>query len=315
MGRYIVQRLTSVVPTLLLLMLAVVLMIRMMPANVVDVILEGQRATPQERHQLEDRLGIDKSLPQQYVEYVGGIFKGSLGTSLIRGRPVRTMITERVNITLELAAYALVFGWAIGAGCGILSAIFRDGPVDYVLRSVAIVGLTVPTFAVATLAVLLPAIYFKWSPPLTYVPWARDHLGHLKQFILPGIVLGFASAGAIMRVTRTQMLEVLRQDFVRTARAKGLRDRRVVYRHVLRNAMIPVVAIFGLQVAALISGSVIIENIFSLPGIGSLMLNAINQRDYTVVQGVTFMVGALVMLINLLVDLSYVLIDPRVKFT
>jgi peptide/nickel transport system permease protein len=238
---------------------------------------------------------------------------GDLGTSLLKNRPVRDMIGERINVTLELATFALVVSISVGTTIGILSALYRDSVVDYVLRCFGLLGLIVPTFALATAAVLLPALYFNWSPPISYVRFENDPVGHLTQYILPGVVLGAASGGVIMRVSRTQMLEVLRQDYVRTARVKGLRERTVVLRHVLKNAMIPVISVFGLQVATLMSGAVIIENVFALPGMGRLLVDAVNQRDYPVVQGVTLVVGAFVMTVNLFVDLSYVLLDPRIR--
>ncbi|MBI2760439.1 MAG: ABC transporter permease [Chloroflexi bacterium] len=313
MTGYVIRRLLGMAPTLLLLVLAVVIMMRIMPADIVDVLLSEQAADDNARQELRARLGLDKSLPRTYVEYLGGLTTGDLGTSLLKSRPVRDMIGERINVTLELAVFALAVSLTIGITIGVISAIARDTPVDYVLRSIGLLGLVVPTFALATAAILLPALYFNWSPPISYVTFDSDPIGHLTQFILPGVVLGAAAGGVIMRVTRTQMLEVLRQDYVRTARMKGLRERRVIIRHVLKNAMIPVVSVFGLQVAALMSGAVIIENVFALPGLGRLLVDAVNQRDYPVVQGVTLVVGTFVMAVNLVVDLSYVLFDPRIR--
>jgi peptide/nickel transport system permease protein len=312
---YVIRRLLGMVPTLLLLVLAVVIMMRIMPADIVDVLLSEQAADDNARQVLRERLGLDRSLPQTYVEYLSGLTTGDLGTSLLKNRPVRDMIAERVNVTLELAVFALAVSLTVGITIGVISAIARDTPVDYVLRSIGLLGLVVPTFALATAAILLPALYFNWSPPISYVKFDSDPIGHLTQYILPGVVLGAAAGGVIMRVTRTQMLEVLRQDYVRTARMKGLRERKVIVRHVLKNAMIPVVSVFGLQVAALMSGTVIIENVFALPGLGRLLVDAVNQRDYPVVQGVTLVVGTFVMAVNLVVDLSYVLFDPRIRLS
>jgi peptide/nickel transport system permease protein len=311
--QYIVRRLLGIVPTLLLLVLAVVVMMRMMPADIIDVLLSEQAADPTLRGRLEHHLGLDKSVPEQYVAYLAGLPRGDLGTSLLTGRPVRDMIGERLNVTVELAFFALLVGGSAGAAVGVLSAIYQDSALDYLLRSLAIVGLTVPNFALATAVVLLPAIYFHWSPPLVYVPLDKDIAGHFQQFLLPSLVLGTALTGATMRITRTQVLEVLRQDYVRTARMKGLGEQTVIVRHVLRNAMLPVLSVFGLQVAALVSGTVILENIFALPGLGRLLLAAVTQRDYPVVQGITLVVGIGVMCTNLVVDLSYGLFDPRVK--
>ncbi|MGH2588763.1 MAG: ABC transporter permease, partial [Dehalococcoidia bacterium] len=287
MTGYIVRRLLGIIPTLLLLTLVVVVMMRMMPADIVDVLLQEQAADENTRAELRARLGLDKPLPVRYVEYVGGLTQGDLGTSLLRNRPVSSMIVERINVTVELALVALVVAFTIGTTIGVISAVASDTPLDYLLRAVGLLGLIFPTFALATAAILLPAIYFNWSPPVSYVTFKQDPVGHVTQYILPGLVLGAVGAAVIMRVSRTQMLEVLRQDYVRTARMKGLRERTVILRHVIKNAMIPVISVFGIQVAALMSGTVIIENVFALPGLGRLLVDAVNQRDYPVVQGVT----------------------------
>jgi peptide/nickel transport system permease protein len=313
MTQYIVRRLLGIIPTLLLLVAAVVTMMRFMPADIVDVLLAEQAADQNTRHELRARLGLTEPLPVRYVEYVAGLFRGDLGTSLIKNRPVSELIFERINVTIELGIFALTFGWTAGLTIGIVSALTRDTVVDYALRALAIAGLTIPTFALATLVVLLPALYWQWSPPINYVALDKDPVGHFTQFILPAVVVGTVTAGGIMRLTRTQMLEVLSQDYVRTARVKGLRERTVIFRHVLKNAMIPVISVFGLQVATLMSGSVIIENVFALPGMGRLLIDAVNQRDYPLVQGITLMIGTFVMFVNLVVDLSYVWFDPRVK--
>src|SRR5262245_16193606 len=223
MTQYIVRRLLGVVPTLLLLVLAVVIMLRAMPAGIIDVLLHEQATDPKARGVLEHRLGLDKSIAEQYVRYLAGFPRGDLGTSLLTGRSVRDMITERLSVTTELAFFALILGGSAGVLIGVLSAIYQDTALDYVLRSVAIIGLTIPAFALATAVVLLPAIYFQWAPPLVYTPIDQDVVAHFKQFILPSLVLATALTGATMRITRTQMLEVMRQDYVRTARMKGLR--------------------------------------------------------------------------------------------
>ena len=313
MIRYVARRLLGVVPTLLLLVLLTVVLTRLMPGDVIDQLLLERAADDNARQQLESLLGLDKSLPVQYVDYIKDAMRGDLGESLIEHRPVLRMIGERVNISIELASFSLIVAWSFGATVGTLSAMYQNRPLDYLLRAVAVLGLTVPTFALGVAVVLLPAIWWRWSPPLSYVSFTENPVAHLKQFILPALVLGFATAGSIMRLTRTTMLEVLRQDYVRTAHAKGLRGIVVVTRHAVRNALVPVLSVFGLQVASLLSGAVIIESIFALPGMGRLMLGAVEGRDYPVIQGVTLMVGVFVMLVNLLVDLSYPFIDPRIK--
>lgn len=313
MTRYIAQRLLGMIPTLLLLVMAVVLFARFADTDVIDVLLAEQATDKTTRKDLEARLGIDKSLPETYIDYVSGLPRGDLGTSLLNGREVRELIFDRINITLELAFFAIIIGWAIGALVGVISAIAQDGPLDYILRGFAILGLTIPTFAVGTAVVLLPAIYWQWSPPLVYHRFTEDPIAHLSQFIAPSLVLAFALMGPTMRLMRTQMLEVLRQDYIRTARVKGLKERRVITGHALKNAMIPVISLFGLQIATAMSGSVIMETIFGLPGLGRLLIENVNSKDWPVVQGVTLVVGIWVMLVNLLIDLSYGLFDPRVK--
>lgn len=313
MAAYVVRRLVGMVLTLLLLTLAVVAFARMVDTDVIDVLLGDRAADDQTREDLEARLGINKSVPEEYLSYVGGAVRGDLGNSLLSGRPVRSMIADRVWVTLRLAIAALIIGATTGVTIGVISALKQDGPVDYVLRSFAIVGLTVPNFALATAAIILPTIYFNWTPPLIYTPFSQDPWGHTQQFILPAVILGFGLMGTQMRIMRTVMLEVLRQDYIRTARVKGLRGSTVVLRHALRNAMIPVISLLGLQVAVIFSGSVVLEQIFGLPGMGTMLLQAVQQKDWPVVQGITLVIGVWVVLVNLAVDISYALLDPRLK--
>lgn len=301
------------IPTLALLILAVVLFGRMAPTNVIDIILADQATNKTTREDLEERLGLNRSLPEEYTAYVGNVFKGDLGNSLLNDRPVRDLISDRINVTLELGIFSLALGWTIGVSIGVISAVKQNTIIDYLLRSVAIVGLTIPNFALATAVVILPAIYWQWSPPLSYTPFSTNAWDHLSQFILPSVVLAIALMGTIMRVTRTQMLEVLRQDYIRTARVKGLKEHSVIIRHAIRNALIPVISVFGLQIAIIVSGSVVIEQIFGLPGMGTLLIQSVNQKDWPIVQGVTLVVGITIVMVNLLVDLSYGFIDPRIK--
>jgi peptide/nickel transport system permease protein len=310
---YVMRRLLATVPTLLLLVFAVVMFARLTPTSVIDVILQEQSKNQVTRHQLEARLGLDKSLPNEYVDYIGGAVKGDFGKSLLNGRSVRTLVFDRLPITLELATYALIMGWGLGCTIGIISAIRRGGALDYILRMFAILGLTVPNFALGTAVVILPSVYFHWAPPLIYKPFSSNPVGHIEQFALAAAVLAVSLSGGIMRIVRTQMLEVLRQDYMRTGRAKGLATVPLIWRHALRNAMIPVVSVFGLQLAIIFGGSVIIEQIFALPGIGTLLLNAVGEKDWPIVQGVTLLVGAWIIAVNLLVDLSYAFLDPRIK--
>jgi len=310
---YIVRRLLAFVPTLLLLVLAVVIFGRLTPTSAVDIILGEDKASQTSRAQLEARLGLDQPLPITYLNYTGGLLKGDLGKSLYNARPVTRLINERIEVTLVMTAGGLLIGWSVGTLLGILAAVNQNGVLDWGLRGIAVVGLTIPNFALGTAVVLLPAIYFHHPPPVTFISFSKDPIGHLSQFILPCAVLGVGVIGAVTRIVRTQMLEVLRQDYIRTARAKGISAPSVVVRHAVRNGMIPVVVVLGLQIAGVISGSVLIESIFGLPGIGTLAVSAINTKDWPIVQGITVVVGLWTMLVNLLVDISYGFIDPRIK--
>ena len=250
-----------------------------------------------------------------YGRWLGDIFlHGTLGNSLLGDWRVEEKILARLPATVELGVMAIVIGLLIGLPAGIYSAMRRNTAADYVGRSVAIIGLATPNFWLATLILTFPAIWWAWSPPLTIVPFRDDPLGSIGVFIVPSLILGTYLAAATMRMTRTMMLEVLRQDYVRTAWSKGLQERVVIVRHAIKNALIPVVTLIGLQMPILIGGSVIMESIFSIPGLGRLMLDALNDRDYPVVSGVNLTFAASVMAINLVVDLIYAVLDPRVGY-
>ena len=314
MLRYLVARLLAIIPTVLVLLFLVVVLVRLLPGNAVDVILQEQvRARDTGREELERRFGLDKPLPLQYVDYSLGVLRGDLGESVWSREPVTDIIRRRIGVTLELGLLGLALGAALGILLGVLSAVLQNSVPDYVLRSLSILGLSVPNFALATMVIVLPTIWWGWSPSIFYVPLSEGWWAHISQFFTPAVLLAIGLSAGLMRITRTQMLEVLRQDYVRTARAKGLGGRRVVVGHALRNALIPVVTVLGLQVAFLLSGSVLLEQIFGLPGMGRTLIGAVSTRDYPVVQGITVVSGLFVILINLLVDLSYGVLDPRVR--
>lgn len=314
MARYIVRRLLGMLPTFLVLIFLVVAMIRFIPGNIVDLMLEGQSgAHSVNRTLLEHRLGIDKPLAVQYVQYTGGVFRGDLGHSLWDRRSVTGMLANRLPPTLEMVGLAVVISLIISIPIGAFSAIRQDSALDYLLRSVSILGLSLPGFALATMVLIFPALWFHWTPPLNYQSFAKDPLANLGQLITPALILGVGLSASIVRLMRATMLEVLREDYIRTAWAKGLRERSIVLRHAFKNALIPVVTLFGIQMAFLLSGSVIMEQIFAVPGVGRLLLDAIGQRDYPIVQGVTVVVAVWVMLINLVVDVSYAYADPRIR--
>ena len=268
-----------------------------------------------DRDTLERMLGLDQPVYVQYGRWMGGILlRGTLGNSLFGNWSVEEKILGRLPVTIELGVMAIAIGLVIALPVGIYSAIRRNTAADYVGRSVAIVGLATPNFWLGTMVMIFPAIWWAWSPPMELVPLLQDPLGNVGVFIIPSLILGTYLAAATMRMTRTMMLEVLRQDYVRTAWSKGLKERVVVMRHAVKNALIPVVTLIGLQLPILVGGSVIMENIFNLPGLGRLMLDALTNRDYPVVSGVNLFFASAVMVINLLTDLTYAYLDPRVRW-
>ena len=318
MRAYFIRRLLLIVPTLFILSILVFLSVRFLPGDAIDAMLSKVEFIGAEvdREALERMLGLDVPVYVQYGRWIGGIlWHGSLGHSLLGSRgAVEEKIIDRLPVTIELGVLAILIGLAIALPVGIYSAMRQDTAADYVGRSVAIIGLATPNFWLAIMVVLYPSLWWAWSPPLNWVPFTEDPLGNLGILIIPSLILGTGLAAATMRMTRTMMLEVLRQDYVRTAWAKGLRERVVVLRHAVKNALIPVVSLIGLQLPILIGGSVIMENIFNLPGLGRLMLIALEDRDYPVVSGVNLFFATAVVLFNLLIDLLYSYLDPRVRY-
>ena len=315
MGAYVLRRLLALLPTLVLASIIVFVTIRMIPGDVIDLMLSQNDigADKRSREQLVQALGLDRPMPEQYLRWVWALLHGDLGKSLWQSTPVLDEVLARLPVTFELGAMALVIGLLLALPIGVYSAMRQDTPRDLLARSFAILLLAVPSFWMGTMVMVFPSIWWGWSPEVNYVKFSDDPWQNVKQMLVPALVLGVSLSAVTMRMTRTMMLEVLRQDYIRTAWAKGLSERLVVLRHALRNALIPVVTLIGLQAPLLIGGAVIIEQIFVLPGMGLMMLDAVNQRDYPVITGVFLVVGVSVMLINLLVDLSYGLLDPRVR--
>ena len=314
---YAIRRLLALVPTLLFASLIVFLTVRLIPGDVIDLMLSQNdiSAGKQSRVQLEAALGLDTPMPLQYLRWIGQIvLHGSLGRSLWQNTPVTSLLAERMPVTFELGLLALLVAVTVALPIGVLAAIRQDTLGDYVGRSFSILMLAVPGFWLGTLVIVFPSIWWGWSPEIQYIPFWSNPLGNLGQMIVPAAILGCALSAVTMRMTRTMMLEVLRQDYIRTAWAKGLDERRVVIRHALRNALIPVVTLIGLQAPVLIGGAVIMEQIFVIPGMGLLLLDAVSQRDYPIITGVFLVVGVAVQLINLIVDLSYGFLDPKVRF-
>ncbi len=317
MQAYIARRLLALIPTLFFASLIVFVTVRLIPGSVIDLMLSQNdiSAGKASREQLISALGLDKPMWEQYGRWMGGILlHGDFGQSLWQNTPVSELLQARLPVTFQLGFMALLVALTVAIPIGAYSAIRQDTAGDYVGRSFSILMLAVPSFWMGTMVMVFPSIWWGWSPEVKFIPFRQDPLHNLSQMILPAIILGTSLSAVTMRLTRTMMLEVLRQDYIRTAWAKGLSEKLVVSRHALRNALIPVVTLIGLQAPLLIGGAVIMEQIFVIPGMGLLLLDAVNQRDYPIITGVFLIVGVAVMVINLLVDLSYGLLDPKVRY-
>jgi peptide/nickel transport system permease protein len=312
--RYVLRRLGLAIPTLVFVSVIVFGMMRLMPGDVVTRMVEGQAYAPT-IEALRKELRLDRPAYQQYLEWIGGIvLRGDFGNSYWTRQPIRDEFVARFPVTLELAALTIVVSVVLGVLVGVVSAVRQASVSDYVGRVLAILALSVPYFGLAVLVVVLPSIYFKWTPVWTYVPFSSDPLENLKILIVPATVFGVTRAGPIMRITRSALLDVLRQDYIRTAWSKGLPERVIVLRHGLKNALIPVVSLVGLQIPLYIGGSVIIEAIFRLPGVGLFFFDALTRLDYPVVQSVNLIFAAMVVGLNLAIDLTYAFLDPRIRY-
>ncbi len=324
MRAYIIRRLLIMIPTLLLVTLLIFFVIRLMPGDIIDAMIAADPAIEYDRPALERTLGLDAPELVQYARWMGvvpqvdgsfsGLFQGDLGFSLWNRKPVVELLAIKWPVTLELGLMSIIISLLIALPIGVYSALRQDKWGDYIGRSFAILCISVPGFWLGTLVILFPSIWWGYMPPIMLIRFTDDPIGNLGMFIIPSIVVGMAMSGMTMRMTRTMMLEVLRQDYIRTAWSKGLRERVIVLRHALKNALIPVISIIGLQVPLMIGGTVIVEQIFVLPGISRLLLNGINQRDYSLVSGVLLVFSGALVLINLVVDLTYAFLDPRIHY-
>ena len=321
MRAYVIRRSLLLIVTLFMVSIIVFLTVRLIPGDIIDsIIVENRRHAGTDgflvdREVLEKALGLDVPIYVQYGRWISNILlRGSLSVSLRNGQEVTMLILSRAGATFELGLLALIVAVVISLPVGIYSAIRQDSAGDYASRSLAIIFIAVPSFWTATLVMIYPALWWGWSPPLQLIPLREDPLGNLGMFLIPAFILGMTMAGTTMRMTRTMMLEVLKQDYIRTAWAKGLKERLVVARHALKNAVIPVVTVIGAELPVLVGGAVIIETIFALPGMGRLMIDALQARDYTTISGVNLVIAAVVVIANLLVDLSYAFLDPRVRY-
>jgi peptide/nickel transport system permease protein len=287
---------------------------RLMPGDVVLRMVEGQAYAPT-LDALRSELGLDRPAYVQYLDWIGGIvLRGDFGQSYWTRQPILDEFVRRFPVTLELAALTILISVVMGVLVGIVSAVRQDGVSDYVGRVLAILALSVPYFGLAVLVVVLPSIYFRWTPVWTYVPFTTDPLENLKIMIVPALVFGVTRAGPIMRIMRSALLDVLRQEYIRTAWSKGLSERVIVLRHALKNALIPVISLIGLQMPLYLGGSVIVESIFRLPGVGLFFFEALTRLDYPVVQSVNLIIASLVVGLNLVIDLTYAFLDPRIRY-
>ena len=334
MRTYLIRRLLLLIPTLWILTIIVFLSVRFIPGDMVDTLAAQITAmglgVEVDREAMERMLGLDVPVYVQYGRWIGvlptpdlvtgeshfrGLLQGTLGESLWGGWPAEKSLISRLPVTIELGVLSIVIGLVIALPVGIYSAVRQDTAADYLGRTIAIIGLATPNFWLALMVLLYPVLWWGWAPPLEWVPFTEDPLENLEMFLIPSLILGTAMAAATMRMSRTMMLEVLRQDYIRTAWSKGLKERVVVIRHAIKNALIPVVTLIGMQLPLLVGGSVIMEEIFNLPGIGRMFLDALDRRDYPVVQGVNLFLSAFVMLNILLIDMIYPYLDPRVRYS
>jgi peptide/nickel transport system permease protein len=314
--RYVVVRLYSMALSLAGLTILIFLMLRLIPGTVVEQMIGADAAySPAMVAQLKAFFGLDQPWYVQYGRWIGQLLQGDLGTSWRTGKPVWSLILERLPVTLELTIFAVAFALVLGMAAGVVSAVRRDAVVDHVTRVGTLLGLSVPVFWQGTMLILFFSLYLRWMPPVMWVDFWTDWRRNLTIMLLPALCLGTASAANIARTTRACMLDVLRSEYIRTAAAKGLASRMVVLKHALRNALIPIVTVAGLQLGILLGGTVVVEEVFTLPGVGRLVLWSIYQRDYPLTQSTILFIALLFMTLNLLVDLLYGYLDPRVRYS
>ena len=315
MRSYIVHRLAIALVTLLGMSIVVFGLMRLAPGNIVDIIFESAGyVNPADKKLLEKELGIDKPIVVQYLDWMGSILRGDLGKSYRYELPAWEIIKPRIPITVELAVLSLVISVLLGIPTGVISAVRQDTRIDYILRVFSLAGLSMPSFWLGMVIILALVAWVGWIPPMVYVRPGEDLKIHLVQFLLPALAVGYRSSALLMRITRSSVLEVMREDYIRTAWAKGLREAAVIWRHALKNALRPVVTVIGIEFAFLIGGPVVTETVFNLPGVARYLVEAILWRDYPVVQNLVMFIAVVVILTNLCVDMLYGWLDPRVRY-
>ena len=313
MTTYILKRLLTLFPILFGISVVVFLILHLVPGDPALIML-GTDATDEAVRALRVSMGLDKPLPVQYVNWISDILRGDFGTSIRTGEPILPEILERFAVTLQLTLLAAVIGWSLAVPIGILSAVKTGSALDLSARLFALLGISVPNFAIGTLLLLVISLYFGWFPPVEFIHLWENPAQSLQKLILPAITLGVVMAAGVMRMTRSAFLETLSQEFIRTARAKGNPESVVLFGHAFRNAAIPIVTVMGMQFGNLLGGSVVVERLFSIPGLGQYILDGIQLRDYPVVQGGVLFVALVFVLVNLIVDLVYTMIDPRIEY-
>ncbi len=316
MLRYTINRLLLMIPTLLGVAVLVFLLLRMMPGDIVELrfLMEGGQVSPEVLAQERARLGLDQPLWQQFIDWMTGIAVGDFGVSMWTGRPVWDEISSRLELSMQVAIMATILATLIAIPLGTIAALFKDTWVDRTIQVFAIAGLAVPSFWLGMLMILGLLLLFNWIPPLTFTPIYEDPWTNLSQLIWPAMAVGYRYSAVATRMTRSTILEVLQEDYIRTARAKGVFERLVVSRHAMRNAMLPVVTVIGLEFAFLIGGLVVTEQVFNLNGIGKLFVETVTRADYTMVQALVMLVATFFIVINFLVDLLYAALDPRIRY-
>jgi len=311
---YIIGRLISAIPTIIILTLFVFIAIHLVPGDVIDIMLGTQNFLSEEQMQdLYIKYGLDKPVAVQYLVWLKNLVTLDLGTSIRTGEEVSSLIAQKFPVTFELAMLSIIFSVIIGIPFGIISAVKKNTKTDYSIRFLGLIGLSAPVFWIGSLLIVFISSVFVNYTLFGFVPFIQEPLKNLQIMLIPAITLGLMIAAQIMRMSRNSMLDVLSQEYIRVAYAKGVNKRKIIMKHALRNALIPVITVTGIQLGYLIGGTIIIEKMFALPGIGRLLLQAVNQRDYPVVQGIVTFIGIMIILINILVDILYSVIDPRIE--
>ncbi len=328
MRAYLIRRVLLIIPTLLLVTIIVFMLVRFIPGDVLEMMVaewttEGSTSI-QDVEDLRQAMGLDEAIPVQYGRWLGvvpletgefsGMLQGNLGNSLWDNEPVIDILKSRLPVSIELGILSMLIGWSIALPIGMFMATRQDNLMDYTGRVFAIVMLSIPGFWLMTMVIVYPSIWWGSMPNIVYVPITENLMENLKQFILPAFLTGAASSALTIRLTRTMMLEVLRQDYIRTAWAKGLRERTVLMRHAAKNAFIPVITVVGGQIPALLAGQIVTEQIFALPGMGIAFLEALNTRDYPIISAINTMIATAVLIMNVIVDISYAWMDPRIRY-